>query len=145
MTSTSTAVTVRGGGVTMSSDFPLLSVFLYMLWFFAFVLWIWLLVAVISDVFRSHDLSGWGKAGWTAAIVVLPCIGVLAYLIVRGGSMHERNLAAAERDERAWRAYLRDAAASSSSADELAKLARLHDQGVLSDAEYERSKTRILA
>ncbi|SNQ48958.1 conserved hypothetical protein [Frankia canadensis] len=129
----------------MSSDFPLLSVFLYMLWFFAFVLWMWLLFAVITDVFRSHDLSGWGKAAWTAAIIVLPCIGLITYLIVRGGSMHERTQAVAERDERAWRAYLRDAAASSSSADELAKLARLHDQGVLSDAEYARSKTKILA
>ncbi|CAO5152445.1 Integral membrane protein [Frankia sp. AiPs1] len=127
----------------MDPDFPLLSVFLYMLWFFAFVLWIWLLVAVITDVFRSRDLSGWGKAGWTAAIIVLPCLGVLGYLIVRGGSMHERSRAVAERDERAWRSYLREAAGTSS-ADELGKLAHLHDQGVISDVEYERGKTKIL-
>jgi hypothetical protein len=128
----------------MDPDFPLLSVFLYMLWFFAFVLWLWLLFAVITDVFRSRDLSGWGKAAWTAAIIVLPCIGVIAYLIIRGGSMHERSRAVAEREEQAWRAYLREAAGTSSSADELGKLAHLHDQGVISDAEFERGKTKLL-
>ncbi|MCK9895365.1 SHOCT domain-containing protein [Frankia sp. AgB32] len=129
----------------MDPDFPLLSVFLYMLWFFAFVLWLWLLFAVITDVFRSKDLSGWGKAGWTAAIIILPWVGVIAYLIVRGGSMHDRNQAVAERDERAWRSYLQEAAGSGSGADELGKLAHLHDRGVISDAEFERGKTKILA
>ncbi|MCM3925636.1 SHOCT domain-containing protein [Frankia sp. AiPs1] len=129
----------------MDPDFPLLSVFLYMVWFFAFVLWLFLLFAVITDVFRSADLSGWAKAAWTAAIVVLPWLGVIVYLIVRGGNMHERSRVAAERDERAWRAYLEHAASPASSADELGKLADLRDQGIISDAEFERGKTRILA
>ncbi|WP_163554415.1 SHOCT domain-containing protein [Candidatus Frankia alpina] len=129
----------------MDPDFPLLSVFLYMVWFFAFVLWLFLLFTVITDVFRSPDLSGWAKAAWTAVIVVLPWLGVIAYLIVRGGSMHERSRAAAERDERAWRAYLERAAAPASNADELGKLADLRDQGIISDVEFERGKTRILA
>lgn len=129
----------------MDPDFPLVSVFLYMVWFFFFVLWLFLLFAVITDVFRSPDLSGWAKAGWTLAIVVLPWVGVLAYLIVRGGSMHERSRAAARRDEQAWRDYLHEAAGPMSSADELGKLADLRDQGVISGAEFEREKTKILA
>ncbi|WP_462187982.1 MULTISPECIES: SHOCT domain-containing protein [unclassified Frankia] len=128
----------------MDPDFPLLSVFLYMLWFFAFILWLWLLLVVIMDVFRSQDLSGWAKAAWTVAIVVLPWLGVIAYLIVRGGSMHERSRAAAQRDEQAWRAYLQEAARTTSDADELGKLAHLRDRGIISEAEFERGKTKIL-
>ncbi|KPM55505.1 hypothetical protein CcI49_01920 [Frankia sp. CcI49] len=129
----------------MDSDFPLLSVFLYMLWFFCFVMWLFLLFAVVTDVFRSQDLSGWGKAGWTAAIILLPLIGVLAYLIVRGHSMHERQNREAAAAADLWRAQVRSAAGRPSTADELSRLADLRDHGVISSNEFEREKTKILA
>ncbi|OAA28090.1 Phospholipase D-nuclease N-terminal [Frankia sp. EI5c] len=129
----------------MDSDFPLLSVFLYMLWFFCFVLWLFLLFAVVTDVFRSHDLSGWAKAGWTALILVLPLVGVLAYLIIRGTSMHERQARQAASAADLWRAEVRSAAGRPSTADELSRLADLRDHGVISENEFEREKTKILA
>ncbi|WP_026239844.1 SHOCT domain-containing protein [Parafrankia discariae] len=129
----------------MDPDFPLLSVFLYMLWFFCFVLWLWLLFAVVTDVFRSHDLSGWGKAGWTVLILVLPLVGVLAYLIIRGSSMHERQARQVASQTDAWRAEVRAAAGRPSTADELGRLADLRDHGVISTNEFEREKTKILA
>ncbi|MCK9899811.1 MULTISPECIES: SHOCT domain-containing protein [Parafrankia] len=129
----------------MDSDYPLLSVFLYMLWFFCFVLWLFLLFTVVADVFRSHDLSGWGKAGWTALIVILPLVGVLAYLIIRGSSMHERQARQAAAAADLWRAQVRQAAGRPSPADELTRLADLRDHGVISANEFEREKTKILA
>lgn len=131
----------------MDPDFPLLSVFLYMLWFFLFLMWLFLLFAVVTDVFRSHDLSGWGKAGWTVGIIVLPLLGILAYLIVRGSGMHERQARQAAADAEAWRSEIRAAAGDGrpSTAQELTKLADLRDHGVISAEEFEREKTKILA
>jgi hypothetical protein len=129
----------------VDSDYPLLSVFLYMLWFFLFVLWLFLLFSVVTDIFRSQDLSGWGKAAWTIFVIVLPLIGLLAYLIVRGDSMHERSARAAMRQEEMFRDYVRDVAASSSPADDLNKLAGLRDAGVITPEEFEREKVKILA
>jgi hypothetical protein len=125
-------------------DYPLLSVFLYMLWFFAFVLWLFLLFQVLIDIFRSQDLGGFGKALWTVAVVLFPLVGVLAYLIVRGASMQERVRREAYGDERAFRAYVRDAAGGGSAAEELGRLSELHDRGVLSDDEFELMKRKIL-
>src|SRR5215471_15469508 len=107
----------------VASDYPLLDVFWTMLWFFLFFIWIWLLITVFVDLFRSHDLSGWGKAGWAIFIIILPLLGVLFYLIFRGGSMHERQAQDAARQEQQFRQYVQEATASSSStADELGKL-----------------------
>ena len=80
---------------------PLLDLFWSMLWFFLFFIWIWLLISLFADIFRSDDLSGWGKAGWTIFIIVLPFLGVLVYLIARGGSMTERAMKEAAAQERA--------------------------------------------
>ncbi|MBV9382763.1 MAG: SHOCT domain-containing protein [Streptosporangiaceae bacterium] len=131
-----------------SSSYPLLDAFLTMLWFFLWILWIWLLVMIIFDIFRSDDLSGWAKAGWLVFIVLLPFLGVFVYLIARGGSMQQRRVRDAQAQDRAFRAYVRDAAGSSSGnghADDLAKLADLHDRGVISDTEFEQGKAKILA
>ena len=89
---------------------PLLDVFLTMMWFFLWVLWFFLLFRVIMDVFRSHDLGGWGKAGWLVFTIVLPFLGVLVYLIARGGKMQERDARQAQAQDEANRAYIRDAA-----------------------------------
>ena len=130
-----------------SSSYPLLNLFWTMLEFFLWVIWIWILIMVFIDIFRSHDLSGWAKALWLLFVLFIPLIGVLAYLIVRGGSMHERAERRAQQQDAAARAYIQQAAAGSpaSSADQLAKLADLRDRGVISAAEFDREKAKILA
>lgn len=127
------------------SSYPLLDAFLTMLWFFLWILWIFLLVWILIDVFRSHDLSGWAKAAWLIFIVVIPFVGVLVYLIVRGGSMHERQVHDIQAQDQAFRAYVKDAAGSGSNADELTKLADLRERGVISEAEFQAGKAKILS
>ncbi len=126
--------------------YPLLNVFWTMMWLFLWVLWIFLLIRIISDIFRSHDLSGWGKAGWTIFLIILPFLAALIYLIARGGSMHERDLAAAKRADAEMRSYVQSAAGGSvSTADELHKLTDLRDRGVLTPQEYDAQKAKLLA
>jgi ABC-type multidrug transport system fused ATPase/permease subunit len=131
----------------IASSYPLLDAFLTMLWIFLFIIWIWLLIIVFADIFRSQDLSGWGKALWVLGIIIVPWLGVLIYLIARGGKMHERQAQQAQAQEQAFRQYVQETAASSSggSADELAKLADLRDKGVITDAEFQAQKTKLLA
>ncbi len=105
-------------------------------------LWIWIAVGVIFDIFRSHDLSNWGKALWMLFIFVLPLLGVLVYLIVRGHTMHEHH----EHDQAQYAAFLRyqRGVASAGPADDLSKLADLRDRGVLTSEEFERAKAKVL-
>ncbi len=129
-----------------SSSYPVLDVFWTMFEIFAFVVWFWLLFTVLMDVFRSSDLSGWGKAGWTIFVLLLPLIGILIYLIVRGRSMHQRAAQQAAQQEEAFRGYVQEAAGSSaSSADQLAKLADLRQRGVITSDEFEQEKSKVLA
>jgi len=123
---------------------PLLDIFMSMLWFFLFFLWIWLLISLFADIFRSDDLSGWGKAGWVIFLVVVPWLGALVYLIARGGSMQERTMADMAARENATRSYIQGVATTGSTADELAKLAGLHDRGVLTDQEFSAQKAALL-
>jgi hypothetical protein len=116
-----------------------------MFMFFVFILWIWLLIAVFMDIFRSHDLGGWAKAIWVFFIIILPFLGVLVYLIARGGKMHERAAEQAAQQQKAFDAYVKQTASSGSTADDLAKLADLKQQGVITDAEFEAQKAKILA
>ena len=127
------------------SSYPLLNVFWTILEVFLWVIWIWILIWVFIDIFRSHDLSGWAKALWFLFVLFIPLIGVLVYLIVRGGSMHERAQQQARQQDREFRAYVQQAAGSQSTADQLTKLADLRDRGVISAEEFEREKTKILA
>ena len=90
-----------------------MDLFWSMLWFFLFFAWIWLLITIFADIFRSDDLSGWGKAFWTIFVVILPWLGVLIYLIARGGSMQERAMAQAVAQEKAQREYIQQVSASS--------------------------------
>jgi len=122
-------------------------VFWSLLWFFMFFIWIWLLIGVIGDIFRSHDLSGVAKAAWVIAIIIVPYLGVFLYLIIRGGKMHEHALQAHEQRDAALRTYIQGAAGTSggSTADELEKLARLREQGAIDDEEYATAKSRALA
>jgi hypothetical protein len=111
------------------------------------VIWIWILIMVFIDIFRSHDLSGWAKALWFLFVLFIPLIGVLVYLIVRGGSMHERAARQAQQQDAEVRRYVQQAAAESpaSTADQLAKLADLRDRGVITAGEFDREKAKILA
>ncbi len=127
------------------TSYPLLDAFLTLLWIFLFIVWIWLLIMIFSDIFRSRDLGGWGKALWVIGIIIFPLVGVLLYLIFRGGKMHERQVQYAQAQETAFRGYVKDAADSGGTADQLAKLADLRDRGVLSNEEFEREKAKVLA
>jgi hypothetical protein len=130
--------------MALAADYPLLNIFLSMLYFFVFVLWIFLVFSVLVDVFRSPDLGGLSKALWVIFIIALPFLGVFAYLLVRGGSMHERSAQAADAQDAAVKAYIQQAAGSTSTADELTKLAQLRDSGVITAADFEAQKARLL-
>ena len=121
---------------------PLFDVLWAMLWFFLFIVWIWLLITIFIDIFRS-DISGWGKAGWVLFVIILPFLGVLIYLIVNGKDMQERRVADYTQQKEAQDEYIRNVAGSSS-ADQLEKLKSLHDQGVLTDEEYAQQKQKVL-
>jgi len=126
-------------------EFSLGETFLSMLWFFLFFLWIWLFITIFGDIIRSDDLSGWGKAGWTVLIIVLPYLGVFVYLIARGRSMGERAAREAQKRDQAMRAYVREAASAPSTAQEIEQLAALQSRGEISAAEFEQAKAKILA
>jgi membrane protein implicated in regulation of membrane protease activity len=128
-----------------SYSYPLLGAFWTILEIFLWVLWIWVLIYVFIDIFRSHDLSGWAKALWFIFVLFIPLIGVLVYLIVRGGSMQERAQQQARQQDQEFRRYVQDAAGSGSTADQLTKLAELRDRGVITADEFERQKAKILA
>jgi Short C-terminal domain/Phospholipase_D-nuclease N-terminal len=130
-----------------ASSYPVLSIFWSILEFFLWVLWIWILIWIFIDIFRSHDLSGWAKALWFLFVLFIPLIGVLVYLIVRGGSMHERAVSQARQQDAQFRQYVQQAAADlpASSADQLTKLADLRDRGVITAEEFEREKAKVLA
>jgi hypothetical protein len=128
------------------AEFGTGQVFWSMVWFFLFFIWIWLLVAIFGDIFRSPDLGGWGKALWAFFVVLLPYLGVFMYLIVRGRKMHEHAVDAAAAQEAMLRRYVKDVAQEANgSASEIAQLAALRQQGVLSEDEFERAKAKALA
>ena len=127
---------------------PLLDLLLSMFWFFLFFAWIWLVISVFIDIFRSSDLSGWGKAGWTIFVLVIPVIGVLVYLIARGDQMQQRKIDDAAAQQQASAEYIRSVSGDGGSAsvsDELSKLGQLRDDGTLTDDEYQQQKAKLLA
>ena len=128
----------------LAADWGTGQVFWSMLWFFMFFIWIWLLIIVFSDIFRSHDLGGVAKALWIIFVILVPYLGVFVYLIPRGHKMQEHAVEAAQKQDDAMRTYVQSVS-TVSPADELAKLADLKAKGVIDDAEYERLKTKALA
>jgi hypothetical protein len=131
----------------LASSYPILDIFLTTLYFFIFIIWLWLLFMVFIDIFRSHDMGGWAKALWVIGIIIMPYLGVLVYLIFRGGKMHERAAQQAAQQQKAFDQYVKQAAGTpgSSTADQLAKLANVKSQGLLTDAEFDAEKAKILA
>ncbi|QKW20039.1 SHOCT domain-containing protein [Kitasatospora sp. NA04385] len=137
-------------------NYPLLNIFWTMLELFLWILWFFLLFKIITDIFRSEDMGGWGKAGWTIFVILLPFLGVLVYLIARGGSMHQRDAEQARKADAAFQDYVRRAAGtggassgggagSTGHVEDLAKLADLKSSGALSEEEYQRAKEKLLA
>ena len=134
-----------------ATDYPAGGIFLSMLWFVLFFIWIWLLIVVFSDLFRSHDIGGWAKAFWVIGIIILPYLGVLIYLIARGHKMAEHAQEAAAAQDAAAKAYIQSAVAGGGgggggggTADQLAQLADLKAKGVLDDAQFEAAKAKVL-
>ena len=129
-----------------ASSYPFLDILWTTLIFFAWVIFIWIAITVLIDVFRRRDLSGWGKAAWTIFIVLIPWIGVLVYLIVNHTGMAERRYREAATAQAQFDDYVRQTAGGSGdTASQLQKLADLKSQGVLSDAEFEAQKAKLLA
>jgi hypothetical protein len=125
---------------------PILDFFWAMLMFFLFFAWIWVLITVFIDIFRSHDLNGWEKALWVVFVLVLPLLGVLVYLIARGGKMQQRQVKDAANQQQAWTSAVQDAASSpDTTADQLTQLAKLRDSGALTDDEYAAQKAKVLS
>jgi ABC-type multidrug transport system fused ATPase/permease subunit len=128
-----------------SYSYPLLGAFWTIVMIFLWVIWFWVLITIFIDIFRSDDLSGWAKTLWFVFVLILPLVGVLVYLIARGGTMQERSARQAQRQQEQIRSYVQEAAGSPSSADQLAKLADLRDRGVITAEEFDREKAKILA
>ncbi len=127
-------------------EYPILGIFWTMLMFFIWIAWFVLLFRVIFDVFRSKDLSGWGKAGWCLLVIIIPLIGVLIYIIARGSGMTDRDIAQAQAQKADFDAYVRETAGSGGGvAGELEKLSQLKDQGVITDEEFAAQKAKLLA
>lgn len=129
-------------------DYPLLNLFLTMLWFFLFIAWVWVLFMIFADIIRNRGMSGWKKALWTLLIIVLPLVGVLIYLIVHGSGMTQRTAESERQREEAFKGYIRQTASEggqSSVADELGKLAELRDAGTITVEEFQAHKAKLLA
>ena len=121
-------------------------VFWSMLWFFLWFIWIWLLIIVFGDIFRSQDLSGWGKALWTILVIFLPYLGVFVYLIARGGKMQRHAVQDAQAQDAAFRQYVQSAAnTNASAADQIAQLVDLRNSGAITEAEFQQAKAKALA
>ena len=113
--------------------------------FFMWVLWFWLLFTVFADLFRRHDIGGWGKAGWTLFVIILPFLGVFIYLIAEGKSMGERNVKQAQAAQADMDTYVRSVASSSNPSEQIAKAKELLDSGAINQAEFDQLKAKALA
>jgi hypothetical protein len=130
----------------LAYDYPLLGFFWSMFIFFLWFAWLILLFRVFADIFRSHDMGGWAKALWSIFVICVPFLGVFVYVIARGHSMTERDIASARQNEAAFRTYVQSAAGTGGgTADELAKLADLKASGVITDAEFAQQKAKLLS
>ena len=129
--------------MVIAADYPFMDVFWSMIIFFFWVIWIWIVITVLMDVFRRHDIGGWAKAAWVIFVVVLPWLGVLIYLIVEHDGMRDRSVKQAQAQKQEFDEYVRDAAGGS--AAEIARAKELLDSGALTQDEFERIKAKALA
>jgi len=132
-------------GMVFAYDYPLLGVFWSMLIFFLWFAWLMCLFHVFGDIFRSRDMGGFAKAAWSIFVLVLPFLGVFVYVLARGDDMARHAAERAHQQEAAFQSYVKQAAATSGTSDQLAQLVTLHDAGQISDVEYEAGKAKVLA
>ncbi len=128
----------------LAADYPFLDVFWTMILFFCWVAWIWMLVLILTDVFR-REMSGWGKAGWCVFLIVLPFLGAFIYLIANGKEMGERRVQEARASQANFDQYVRTVASDSGSAGEIQRAKELLDSGAINQAEFEQLKAKVLA
>lgn len=128
----------------MENGIGFFDIFWSIFWLFLMVAWFWVLISVVSDIFRSKDMNGLSKALWVAFVILLPWLGVLAYLLIRGDKMQEHQAEAIHKMEAAQKDYIRQVA-SVSSADEIERLARLKESGHLTEEEFAAQKAKVLA
>jgi hypothetical protein len=131
--------------VIFATSYPFLNILWTMIIFFAWVIFIWIAITVLIDIFRRHDLSGWGKAAWTVLIIVLPFLGVLAYLILHHSGMAERKAKDTEVAQAQFDDYVRKAAGTGGAASEIEKAKQLLDSGAIDQAEFDALKAKALA
>jgi Short C-terminal domain/Phospholipase_D-nuclease N-terminal len=129
--------------MVFAADYPFLDVLWTMILFFCWVAWIWIVITVFVDLFRRHDISGWGKAGWIVFVIVLPFLGVLVYLIAQHDGMRERTVQQAQDQKQAFDQYVREAAGGP--ANEIAKAKELLDQGAITQQEFDSIKAKALS
>jgi hypothetical protein len=127
----------------IAADYPFLNIFWTMIIFFAWLAYIWIVITVFTDLFRRDDIGGWGKAGWVVFVIVLPFLGVLAYLIAQHDSMRDRSLAQARSEKQAFDEYVRDAAGGP--ATEIAQAKELLDRGAITQEEFDALKAKAMA
>lgn len=131
--------------MVFAADYPFLDIFWTMIIFFSWVIWIWIVITVLADVFRRHDISGWGKAAWVIFIIVLPFLGVLIYLVGNGKHMAERNQQQSQAARSEFDDYVKTVAAPGGPAAEIEKAKQLQDSGAITQAEFEALKAKALA
>jgi hypothetical protein len=129
----------------IAADYPFLDIFWSMIIFFVWVTWIWMMILILSDVFRRRDLSGWGKAAWTFFLIILPFLGALIYLIAQSDGMAERRAQDAQGQRAQMDDYVRSVAGSGGAAAEIDKAKALLDSGAINQAEFEALKAKALA
>jgi hypothetical protein len=129
----------------IAADYPFLNILWSMIIFFLWVAWIWILILILSDVFRRDDLSGWGKAGWTLFLIILPFLGVLIYLIAQGDGMSERRAQDVQGQQAQMDDYVRSVAGSGGAAAEIDKAKQLLDSGAITQTEFDALKAKALA
>ncbi|MEU6707747.1 SHOCT domain-containing protein [Streptomyces wuyuanensis] len=131
--------------VYLAYDYPVLGAFWTVMWIFLWVVWLVLLFRVFVDIFRDHEMSGWAKAAWLIFMLLIPFLGVLVYVIVRGRDMGKREIKHAQEQQEAFNAYIRQTAKGAGPGDELARLSELKSKGDLSEEEFQRAKDKLLS
>jgi hypothetical protein len=131
--------------MVFAADYPFLDIFWTMILFFSWVIWIWMVISVLSDVFTRHDLSGWAKAAWVVFIIVLPFLGVLIYLIGNSGTMARRRVEQSQTSRAEFDDQVKTVAASGGAAAEIEKAKQLLDSGAIAQAEFDSLKAKALA
>jgi hypothetical protein len=133
----------------LAADYPFLNILWTMIIFFAWVVWIWMMVVILTDVFRREDIGGWAKAAWVVFMIVLPFIGVLTYLIAQGKGMNERRMRDVNEAQAAIDSHIRSVAGSGGNGDsagaEIERAKRLLDSGAIDQGEFDKLKAKVLA